>query len=419
MTHSRSDTQWRRKSGSDTQDRPAVKPVLLVVDDDDGVCVSLRVVFGNDYEVVVAESSAAALETFRTGAVDVAIIDINMRDVTGIELLEELKQSDPLVEVIMLTGQGTLETSQQAIGLGAFAYLTKPFDLNEGRETVSRALARRRQMLAWRSLEQELHHRRLEQEVARVRCEIYSSVIHDLNSPLTATLGLLDLLRTEIDTARASGEPNLEELSRNATEARAQLDFCVSIIQRYFKDMRSQSEVEHASDVVEVLSDLEKMIRVHPSTRHNQCVIQIPEQQVFVKVNGLDLLHAMVNLVLNALQASENRTHVEVYCRHLPADQKLQEPSGTSDETFVFGDLPAEGVPIISITVQDDGPGIPPEQLRKVFDDYYTTKDGEGGAGLGLSVVKRVVKENHGALHLHSVPGEGTAFTLFFPAAGA
>jgi signal transduction histidine kinase len=415
-THLSSKKQNQNSDPAETM-TVSVKPVLMVVDDDDGVRLSLRVLFSSDYQVLLADSGMQALSVLQSNPVDVVILDLNMPGMTGIQLLEKLKRLDPSLEVIILTGQGSLETARQALSLGAFAYLTKPFELKEGRETVIHALDRRRQTLIWRALERELQERKTEQELARVKSEIYASVIHDLNSPLTATIGLLELLHYDVDAARHSGELDLKQVWQNVQDARTQIDFCAAIIQRYLRDMRRPDQQPVSADLAIVLGDLKRMIRVHPAAKTNQCVIHIPDEPILVRANGLDLLQGLINLTSNALQASENKLHVEVYCRHLPGDQTLRELQSTPNDTFLFGERLAEGAPMVSITVQDDGPGILPEMLNKVFDRYYSTKERGNGTGIGLSVVQRVLDENNGALHLHSVPGEGTAFTVFLPVA--
>jgi signal transduction histidine kinase len=68
------------------------------------------------------------------------------------------------------------------------------------------------------------------------------------------------------------------------------------------------------------------------------------------------------------------------------------------------------------MSVRDDGPGIPPEILPKIFEPYFTTKGARNGTGLGLNIVQRLVKEAKGALHVHTRHGEGTTFTVYLPA---
>ena len=73
--------------------------------------------------------------------------------------------------------------------------------------------------------------------------------------------------------------------------------------------------------------------------------------------------------------------------------------------------------PLVRLWVRDNGPGIPAEVLPKIFHPYFTTKPAKQGTGLGLNIVQRLVKEARGALHVHTRLGEGTAFTIYLPAA--
>ena len=72
--------------------------------------------------------------------------------------------------------------------------------------------------------------------------------------------------------------------------------------------------------------------------------------------------------------------------------------------------------PLLSLSVQDNGPGIPPEVMPKIFEPYFTTQPRNQGTGLGLCIVKRLLKEARGCLHAHSQAGQGTVFTVYLPA---
>ncbi len=74
------------------------------------------------------------------------------------------------------------------------------------------------------------------------------------------------------------------------------------------------------------------------------------------------------------------------------------------------------GAPLVAITVRDNGPGIPPELVRRMFEEQFTTKAPDAGTGLGLSIVRRLVVNAHGAIHLQTDFGHGTEFTILLPA---
>jgi DNA-binding NtrC family response regulator len=108
------------------------KPIILLVDDEERFLVTTRKVLDKKgYEVLTAASGAEALSTLGEKIVDVVILDVKMPGMDGIATLKEIKRRHPLVEVIMLTGHGTLESAVEGLKCGATDYLTKPSDIGE------------------------------------------------------------------------------------------------------------------------------------------------------------------------------------------------------------------------------------------------------------------------------------------------
>jgi DNA-binding NtrC family response regulator len=120
-----------------------VRPVVLVVDDDAGLRESFRLILEDDYDVVEAASGKAALETLRATQVDLVLLDIRLPDMDGIAVLGELKAFDEHVEVILVTAVQTVRTAVAAMKLGAYDYVTKPFEEEEILPLVRRAVEKR------------------------------------------------------------------------------------------------------------------------------------------------------------------------------------------------------------------------------------------------------------------------------------
>src|ERR1051325_6859898 len=116
------------------------KRTLLIVDDEEGPRQSLRIVFKDDYNILLADGGAKAIELAKQNPVDEAVLDIRMSGMSGVELLGKLKEIDPTIEVIMLTAYETIETARQALRLGACDYLTKPFDISTMRAAIASAM---------------------------------------------------------------------------------------------------------------------------------------------------------------------------------------------------------------------------------------------------------------------------------------
>ena len=143
------------------------RPVILVVDDDLGARESLGIILEDEYEVLKAESGERALEILSEQAVNVVLLDVKMPGLDGIETLKRIKEKDESVEVIMVSGLNILKKAVDAIKLGAYDYILKPFDPEEILTAVERALERQR-------MSRELSYFRLEREQLWGASEIVS-----------------------------------------------------------------------------------------------------------------------------------------------------------------------------------------------------------------------------------------------------
>jgi len=115
---------------------------VLIVDDEPGVRESLRMVLKEGYEPFAVGSSGEALETLAATSVDVVLLDIVMPGMDGVQLLEELRVRFPNLPIVMLTATKTVKTAVGAMKLGAFDYITKPFDVDELRVILDKATER-------------------------------------------------------------------------------------------------------------------------------------------------------------------------------------------------------------------------------------------------------------------------------------
>src|ERR1700677_430123 len=131
-------TSSRAASGSDEK----VRRTLLIVDDEEGPRQSLRVVFKEDYNLLLASNGLDAIALAQKHKINAAILDIRMTGMSGTELLEKLKVIQPAIEVIMLTAYETVDTVRQALRSGACDYLNKPFDVPTIRKAVATAMER-------------------------------------------------------------------------------------------------------------------------------------------------------------------------------------------------------------------------------------------------------------------------------------
>lgn len=219
---------------------------------------------------------------------------------------------------------------------------------------------------------------------------LVSGVAHEVNNPLSFIRSNTEYIMTTSQRfkERISGQgtdtaylEELEELMRANLEGIDRISTITKILKRF---ARANAPEMAPSDVNQGLRDT--LLMVHNKLRHR---ITVHEDFGDVpKVTGHigQLNQAFINLILNA---SESMDTGNMWIR-----------------TWQEGGN-------VYVQVRDDGPGIPAEQLRHVFDPFFSTK--EGGTGLGLSISHRIVKEHGGSITVRSEVGKGTAFTIRIP----
>ena len=397
---------------------------LLIVDDEEGPRQSLRVIFKDEYDLLMAEDGPTAIELAQKHPIDVAVLDIRMAGMSGIEVLERLKYVNPGIEAIMMTAFETTDTIRQALRLRACDYINKPFDLATIRAAVSQAMQRH-------TLESEIHssaekvqellselqNQKVEEQLAKTRGDIYASIIHDINGPLTVISGFVQVLNQRLNRSSRLEMEDLEFIKDRLRIVARQVGNCVEISRRYLGFLRRQSEEAPRASVNQLLKDLEQLIRVHPGRSDNEFGIQPLAEDIGVKMNGTDVIQILLNLAVNAFQCAPMSHRVEIGGEILRAPLNLTTFKDGPNDRLLNVESMDNIAPLVKLWVSDSGPGIPAEVLPKIFQPYFTTKGPRQGTGLGLNIVQRLIKEGKGALHVHTRPGEGTTFTIYLPGA--
>jgi len=117
------------------------KPIILVVDDDDGVLKLFDITLRNEYKVLTVNNGREALELANKKKLDLVILDLKMPDMNGIEILRRINRIDENIEVIIITGYGTMKSARVAMKLGAYDYITKPFQIDYVKGLIKDALS--------------------------------------------------------------------------------------------------------------------------------------------------------------------------------------------------------------------------------------------------------------------------------------
>lgn len=416
-------TAEKEEHDPDAAAAPKRRGTLLIVDDEDGPRQSLRVIFKDDYDLLMAEDGPTAIDLAQKHEIDVAVLDIRMAGMSGIEVLERLKYVNPNLEAIMMTAFETTDTIRQALRLRACDYINKPFDIATMRDAVAQAMQRRRlegeihsSAEKVQELLMELQEQRIEEQIAKTRGDIYASIIHDINGPLTVISGFVQVLSQKVNFSTRLEVEDLEFIKDRLRIIARQVTNCIEISRRYLSFLRRQSD-EHAPhiSVNQLFHDLEQLVRVHPSRQENDFAATPLAEDIGVMMHGTDLIQVLLNLVVNAFQCSAQPHRVEVGGEVLHAPLDLTKFKDGPSDRLLNVEKMSNTVPLLKLWVSDNGPGIPPEVLPKIFQPFFTTKGPCQGTGLGLNIVQRLVKEGRAALHVHTEVGKGTVFTIYLP----
>jgi len=408
----------------ETPSAPKRRGTLLIVDDEEGPRLSLKLIFKDKYDLLMADDGAKAIELAAANDIDVAILDIRMAGMSGIEVLERLRFVRPNLEAIMITAFETTDTMRQALRLRACDYINKPFDLATIRNAVSQAMQRRvleseihNSAEKVHELLSELQNQKVEEQIAQTRGDIYASIIHDINGPLSVSFGFVQLLNKKLSKNLKLELEDLEFIKERLSSVERQMSNCIEIQRRYLGFLRRQNNDSATTGVNHLLHDLDQLVRVHPSLQENEFRLVPLTGEVSVKVNGTDLIQILLNLTVNAFQCTPTPHRVEIGGEVLGAPLDLAQFKDGVHDRLLNVESMENTAPLVKLWVRDTGPGIPAEVLPKIFDPYFTTKGPRQGTGLGLNIVQRLVKAANGALHVHTVAGEGTTFTVYLPGA--
>lgn len=390
------------------------KPTLLIVDDEAGPRESLRIVFKDRYHCVTATCGREGIEYARTHPVDAAVLDIKMPDVSGVEVLRELKEIDPDIECIMLTGYETIETARAAVRHGAADYLNKPFDVFQVRQLLEKCMARRHNKRAAAQtlrLLQETNEQ-LSSELTQLNRAVAAGVlsagvVHEMNSPLAIIAGYAELLGRDLAALGDTDQQTTQQVRQRLSSIQREIQRCKTIARRFLNFSRAGGpggrEIIQAGRLLE---DAAALLKAHPANRSVQIAVSTSQPDPLLNICAAEVLQVLINLGVNALQAMNGAGSLR-----LTAEQVSAPPEEAAFRSQSFD--PQRN--LVKISVTDTGCGIPAHDLKKIFQPYFTSK--KDGTGLGLAITCQLVDRYGGLITVRSTVGQGTTFSVYLPAA--
>ncbi|GAB4337052.1 MAG: hypothetical protein Kow0089_07920 [Desulfobulbaceae bacterium] len=209
--------------------------------------------------------------------------------------------------------------------------------------------------------------------------QLAAGVAHEINNPLSNILGYARNIRVEADP---------EEIERKVAVIVEQTRKCSEIVKGLLNFSRSSGADPRLFQLTPLIERTVEMLR-YQADRKKTAIHFTPGEPCFVYADPAKIEQVVFNLLLNAIQA-------------VPENSNIRITTGTAGAGAYF-------------TVEDDGPGIPPELLPRIFDPFFTTKPVGEGTGLGLSICAGIIAEADGSIDVESGEGGGTVFTVLLP----
>ncbi len=376
-----------------------VEPVaeILVIDDEVGMREGCRrALTPHGFRVDVAEHGAEGLRKLREGQHDLVLLDAMMPGMSGMELLGRIREYDPTVVCVMITGYATVDLAAQAMKQGARDFLPKPFTSDDLLQVVRRGLDERQRLLALRRQEEweeeSLQIERARQDAAKldaIESRFMLVLVHQLRNPAGVIKNYLQLMRAGyVDDDE--WDEYLEKLDQRAGQLLGMLDDLLDMA--HLKEMHSPSSLNPV-DAAGILESVAASFQPIAAAKGLDFRVQIAARPS-VQIQSAHLQLLWTHLIDNAI-------------RYTPRG-KIVVALDVRDGSMVT-------------SVMDTGIGFATDEVARIFEDFYRSdsakEEAELGTGLGLPIVSQVVKMYEGTLQVDSAPGQGSTFSIRFPLA--
>jgi two-component system sensor histidine kinase/response regulator len=358
---------------------------VFVIDDDEIIRLSCeQILQKSGYTVETFASGLEGIERLKRVRPPLLVVDIKMPELDGFEVIKIVRKIDPDVVIVVITGYATIETAVDAMKMGAYDFLPKPFTPSELRLIIERGFER------WRLARETQLLRQQKEEVER---KFVTLVSHQLKGPLGAVKQYLDVLLYTC-SKQFPGE-TVEWISRSQARISEMLNLIQDWLMMAKLDRGSLCDGTASSDIGGII---ESVLREHqqlPSSQNLNLYAEIEPGLPPVRGDGLSLNMLIGNLVNNAVKYNR-------------PEGKVQVRAGR-DGKWIF------------LEVSDTGLGIPESFRSHLFEEFYRVKtpetQGIPGTGLGLVICKKIVDELGGSIEVSSKEGEFTVFSVKLPVA--
>ena len=364
------------------------RPRVLVADDNAEIRQTMVYILKADFDVTVAENGEKACEKVRQdNDFDVVSLDLQMPVLSGIEALQVIKQLNPSTQVLIVTAHSDSDSAKKALKLGAYDYIDKPFAKDDFRAAIHQGVQRRSKAIASEKAEEKLAFAKaqlVQSDKFAAIGQLIAGVTHELNNPLSIISGLSDLLLLK--------EWPPEKTREYSEKIKQSVALCKDIIQKLLTFSRKHEPKREYAQVNSIIEDTLELKKHDFKVSGIKVVKQIDECTPGTVADIFGLQQVFLNMINNAHQAMKTYDNIGILTVKCEFDDK-----------------------VIRVSFQDTGPGIPKENIQKIFEPLFTTKEEGQGTGLGLSVCYEIIQQHKGNIFVASEQDKGACFVVELP----
>ncbi len=408
------------------QHGPRMRNILVVDDTPDNLRLLVGMLTEHGYDVRAASDGEFGLESARVTPPDLILLDIRMPDMDGYTVCKELKADEYTrdIPVIFISALDEVTDKVKGFEVGGVDYISKPFQPEEVLVRVATHLDLQRLRKALEEKNAELQHTmekmRVQNEKMRSVGGLAAGMAHEINNPLGGMMQTANVLANRLvehihmpaNVKAAEDAGTTTEVIENFLEARGipRMLHAISeagqrltaIVSNMLSFARQSDAISSSHDIADLLDKTLELAATDYDlkTQYDFTRIEIvrdeEENLPSVPCEGSKIQQVLLNLLRNGAQA-------------------MQE-AGTEGPRFLLRTHREKERKMVTIEIEDNGPGMDEATRKRVFEPFFTTKSEGVGTGLGLSVSYFIITDNHGGeMVVESQPGCGTKFIIRLP----
>ncbi len=377
----------------------AARYTILIIDDDVADVALYKELLKSlperpEYVFEIAQTGKEGLKIFDALAPDCVLLDYNLPDVTGLDLLQKLREISAILPVVMLTAQGNEAIAAETIKSGAQNYMSKNGITGESlHQAIQNTIERARLLEEVDEKNRQLEASKLRAEKAdRSKSEFLATMSHEIRTPLSGIIGMAELL-----SHTTLNQKQQKYLSSIATSGELLLTIINDILDLSKIEAGDMQLEEEHLELKPLIAEIVQLLSTRANQNNVELTVRWPDSDDIppIKSDAVRIRQILINLVGNAIKFTRDG-HVIIR---------------------VNADKPdSDGKTALHFAVEDNGIGIPEDKLEYIFDrfsqvDSSTTRK-YGGSGLGLAICKRLINMMGGKISVESTIDKGSTFSF-------